>query len=83
MKTPQEWTETVMRYISRQPYKTRPEKENNRQGMSVPKGQLQPGKIRRGDRGRRKRNTGPAGQIRIRPGLEPEEDPRRGQQEEE
>ena len=54
-----------MRYISRQPYKTRPEKESDRQGMSIPKGQLQPGNIRREDRGRRKRSTGPAGQIRI------------------
>ena len=51
--------------------------------MSVPRGQLQPGKTRREDRGRRKRSTGPAGQIRTRPGLEPEKDPRRGQQEEE
>ena len=82
MKPLQEWTETEMRYISRQPDKTRPEKESDRPGMSVPKGQLQPGKIRREDRGRRKRSTGPAGQIRIRPGIEPEEDPRRKQQEE-
>ena len=77
MITPQEWTETVMRYISRQPYKTRPEKESDRQGMSVPRGQLQPGKTRREDRGRRKRSTGTAGQTRIKPGLAPEEDPRR------
>ena len=41
------------------------------------RGQLQPGKTRREDRGRRKRSTGTAGQTRIKPGLAPEEDPRR------